>query len=53
MLAKGGAGVTDERRKPCPNCFGAGCFVCLPEFATDEPGENDPELEESEGNNGD
>lgn len=33
-------------RKPCPNCEGAGCFVCLPEFATDEPGENDPALDE-------
>lgn len=33
-------------RRPCPNCFGAGCFVCLPEFSTDEPSENDPELTE-------
>ena len=32
--------------RSCPNCFGAGCFVCLPEFSTDEPGEHDPQIDE-------
>ena len=37
-------GCSRCKPKQCINCFGAGCFVCLPEFATDGPGEHDPDL---------